>query len=609
MMRGWLVGAFASMLALGACAVPEAGFTDTKEPEAKPVPVMVVDPLLIDFGAMEEGEEAIDAFWVSNEGTGPLEVLDVVLTGPASFTILSSPTLPLELDVGGQIKFDVAYSPEAVGEMGHVTVTGTDSLNPEQTVELLGTWSVPELQIDPDFVDFGELPPDCEELTTILLRSIGTGPLTVDSIALAGEGYTIVNAPDTPVVIDPGEAEAVEVSFLPTEDREYLGTLQVGSNDPAGPKMGQIQGRGQTGALCDGLMTYELEFDVDYKIADVAFLLDTTCSMGGTIGAMSSEFASIAGALAGQIPDITFGVATFDDYNYGGFGSGADKPFILKQQQTDDLGRVATVLGAIPLHSGADGPESSHEALFQAASGDGYDQDCDSNYDSGDDVKPFIASPLDAFGGLIVGEGDPDVPGTGEVGGMGFREKVFPIMILATDNELRDPEAGYGSPGGCSQDASFYHVYTSMAEIGAKFIGVAANMWGGVGKGQLINIAIVTDSYADMDGDLIEEPAVVEWSGSDAEFRELVVDAVLGLVASAWFDKISLEVVNDPMGLIVEIDPEAYFQIQAGTPVTFVLTVAGAIVEAPEAGAEEIELELVADDQIVLSRRTLFVIP
>jgi hypothetical protein len=152
-------------------------------------------------------------------------------------------------------------------------------------------------------------------------------------------------------------------------------------------------------------------------------------------------------------------------------------------------------------------------------------------------------------------------------------------------------------------------VYTSMAEIGAKFIGINTSSWGNaIGVSQMEAIAIVTDSYGDMDGDYIDEPTVVDWTGTDADFRDAVVDAVVGLTSSAWFDKVHLEV-DDPNGYVIDIQPDAYYDIQAGTPITFTLTVAGKLVEAPTASSEELEAELIADDLIVLSRRTLYIEP
>jgi hypothetical protein len=156
-------------------------------------------------------------------------------------------------------------------------------------------------------------------------------------------------------------------------------------------------------------------------------------------------------------------------------------------------------------------------------------------------------------------------------------------------------------------DASFYHVYTSMADIGAKFIGVATHGSPMVAT-QLTNLAIVSDSYGDMDGDLVAEPTVVEWSGSDSELRELVVNAVLSLVDGAWFDRVALEP-NDPLGLIADIRPRAYFGVEAGAPLDFEVTVRGTVVPKATPASEAVELLLWADDSWLLGSRTLFIEP
>ena len=72
------------------------------------------------------------------------------------------------------------------------------------------------------------------------------------------------------------------------------------------------------------------------QMGDVAFLIDTTCSMSSTANAMASEFGDIVDELGMTISDGAYGYGTFDDYNYEGMGSGADLPFILQQQITTD---------------------------------------------------------------------------------------------------------------------------------------------------------------------------------------------------------------------------------------------------------------------------------
>ena len=132
--------------------------------------------------------------------------------------------------------------------------------------------------------------------------------------------------------------------------------------------------------------------------------------MGSTVNAMKNEYGAIVDQLTTVIPDANYAVATFDDYNYGSMGSGQDRPFILKQQVTSDVGRVQSALSSISLHGGVDWPESSVEAIYQTLTGAGYDQNCNGRFDSGTDVRPFRSSPTDLFGGTGGAHDDPTVP-------------------------------------------------------------------------------------------------------------------------------------------------------------------------------------------------------
>ncbi len=159
-------------------------------------------------------------------------------------------------------------------------------------------------------------------------------------------------------------------------------------------------------------------------------------------------------------------------------------------------------------------------------------------------------------------------------------------------------------------DADMYEAYLAFSDLGAKFIGV----WGDAGmtfpstRGQLEAFAIITDPYFDLDGDWVEEPAVVDWDGSDSGFTKLLSSAILSLAANATFDKVTVNVV-DPDGVVLGVTPDQYSPAVAGDSLLFTFEVNGQVVDAPTTGTSEVVVELIADDTILLSRRTLFVLP
>src|SRR5204862_145958 len=95
------------------------------------------------------------------------------------------------------------------------------------------------------------------------------------------------------------------------------------------------------------------------------------------------------------------GVATFDDYAFGAYGSSyyGDRPFQLQMAQTADSASAQSTIEGLPIHGGSDGPESAFEGLYQALTGAGYDLDCDGALDPKYDVLPSRASATEPFAG------------------------------------------------------------------------------------------------------------------------------------------------------------------------------------------------------------------
>ena len=353
-------------------------------------------------------------------------------------------------------------------------------------------------------------------------------------------------------------------------------------------------------------------FTLDVSLVDIAFLLDTTCSMSSTASAVASEYSTIVSELATAIPDAQYGAATFDDYAYGSFGytSSGDKPFILRKQITDNTAAVQATFSGVSIHYGGDGPESGMEAVYQAASGAGYDQNCSRTYDGGTDVPPFIADPLDAFGGSTEAY-DPTVTGGGTIGGFGFRDYALPVIFYATDNYMRDPEAGYGTPGGCPSDAGYSDVVAAVTDIGARLIGLGARTSTPVA--QMNTLADATHSLADTDGDgVADDRLVFTWTGSSSSFRSTVVNAIQDLVESVEFSTVELVIDGDTFGFVQDVTPASYTGVSVGSGASvtldFTIELQALVPAAPDDRIYEIDLYAIGDGAVALSHVHLLIL-
>ena len=134
----------------------------------------------------------------------------------------------------------------------------------------------------------------------------------------------------------------------------------------------------------------EASLDLEVNNVDVGFLLDTTGSMSGTAEAMASEFYQIVDELDLSIPSAAYGYAMYRDHPFEGFG-GSSIHRLLAQQITDDIA-VVQMSRCYHHRWRCERLSCGIEALHQALTGAGYDQNGDGIFDAGPDVLPFSTS-------------------------------------------------------------------------------------------------------------------------------------------------------------------------------------------------------------------------
>lgn len=195
---------------------------------------------------------------------------------------------------------------------------------------------------------------------------------------------------------------------------------------------------------------------------DVAFVVDTTATMGGAIQALKSGMAGLIQELHLSIPDLAIGVAGVDDFPTGTYGvSGVDLPYY--SPPTGKISTVAadnlTAVNLLSLHDGGDFPESQVAAMHRALT------DYFLIWDSGS--IPPEGPPSDRFGS------------------MWFRSTALPIVVLVTDASfhngrranapmvLHDPYTFNGTPPFPTPTVN--ELVTAFQTAGARFIGLSVS--------------------------------------------------------------------------------------------------------------------------------------
>lgn len=283
------VAALASLgFALAACS--DHGFNTTGKNNGDDLPAISVVPGLIDYGnSTATAEVKVETFEIMSVGGADLTVDGIELMGDASsFSVLTMET-EFVLPPGASQTIEVAFSPMgAYTQMAQVLVTSDDPLNPEALVELVGAGAVPELEIQPDPVDFGTGVVDCDEELDVYLTNVGNDTLVIDSISHTSDVtgvFTPLSSPTLPLSLEPGEEAQVLIGFLPESVRSYEGSLVVTSNEPLGERTASIAGAGAYGP--DQLDSWAIPEDPP---SDIIFLVDQSCSMDDDAVSLGTNF-------------------------------------------------------------------------------------------------------------------------------------------------------------------------------------------------------------------------------------------------------------------------------------------------------------------------------
>ena len=201
-----------------------------------------------------------------------------------------------------------------------------------------------------------------------------------------------------------------------------------------------------------GPATKPLDFSTNIPAIDVFFLMDTTGSMIGEINNLRSALTgTVIPGIQAQVANSQFGVGSFEDFPispYGNVnpsaecgqgGSQPDQPLHVFRTITNNVTAVQNatsnyVVGSQPRGCGDDWPESTVEAMYQVATGDGLSSPSPTNVP----------------------------PNNTGVGGVDFRSGVMPVVVTITDAIFHAPNEGPG-PCGLGTDTGYYGAVAGVA--------------------------------------------------------------------------------------------------------------------------------------------------
>jgi len=217
---------------------------------------------------------------------------------------------------------------------------------------------------------------------------------------------------------------------------------------------------------------------------DIVLLLDDTASFSTTGPVITSVFQNVITDLTTNFPgsDLAFGVARFEAYTSGGIFGSNELPFILNQPvistTTPNFNQAITAALNRTSPAGGIGAEPVWEALFQIATGNGFDGNGNGNTtengpaglvttqttsNATGDVPAYSTFTPDPTGPVIA----PSVPVASSTDGIGFRPGSQHIVLVASDSgslvHQTDTATTYTGFGGITIPASTFPAGNAIA--------------------------------------------------------------------------------------------------------------------------------------------------
>jgi hypothetical protein len=207
-------------------------------------PALELSPTRLVFGASNVGVSAApQEVRFHNPSDRALRISSVSFSGTAAldFTAVPPGSFPLTVSPGTTVALPLRFTPRAVGaRQAQATFAFEGTAQASAAVALEGEGTSPLVAVTPDRLDFGTgRLGDTFASLTLQLRNTGTGPLTLNRVALSGADAARFSLASftQPFTLAPGASRELTVALDPDAARAFSALLVVESDDASHPRV------------------------------------------------------------------------------------------------------------------------------------------------------------------------------------------------------------------------------------------------------------------------------------------------------------------------------------------------------------------------------------
>ena len=208
-------------------------------------PVITLNPVSLSFGDVTTNTGKQLEIIVRNTGDETLKISTITSSDPA-FTVSSSATTLLPNEEGIAL---VTFSPLQEKNYSGTLTIQSNATEKTKTVTVKGRGVAPPrpvITLYPASLSFGNVTPNTSELQQIIIKNTGNAMLEISSVTSLNPAFTVSCAVST---LLPNEEEIMNVTFSPTQEMSYSGTLTIQSNTAEKTNTVPLTGKGAVQTL------------------------------------------------------------------------------------------------------------------------------------------------------------------------------------------------------------------------------------------------------------------------------------------------------------------------------------------------------------------------
>lgn len=257
-------------------------------------------PTNLNFSRLERGASQTRTVQVRNTCSVDAAVTSVAMSQGFYFYEVDSDAYPALLGPLETLDIPVTYtafSPQ--GDRGLMTINNNDARNPRFRIELYGEADLPQAQVIPQGVDFGnvvfknpqgpQMRSECSSAARVVrVYSTGAAALRIDRLDITDDsdpGFIISSVLvdgqpvfdfSQPIVVPPDGQMDIALQFFPTRlsPSVHTGTLRIANNGVEGVQEVQLRGTGVPSG-----QVFDMFEQLAGPTVDILWVIDDSCSM------------------------------------------------------------------------------------------------------------------------------------------------------------------------------------------------------------------------------------------------------------------------------------------------------------------------------------------